>query len=62
MEYLEKKIREAITLKKSKILIYDLFASYEDMYEEVKKPTPEQQNQYIQLYFLYTGYMDRNDN
>ena len=61
MEQLEKKIREAIHLKHSKRYVYDLFEQYEDLYSELKKPTPEQNNSYIQLYFLYCGYMEKHD-
>jgi hypothetical protein len=56
---LEKKILEAIHLKHSKRLVYDLFQNYEDVYATLKNPTPEQHNEYIQLYFKYVGYMEK---
>ena len=56
---IEKAVKEAMHLKRSCRLVYELFSQYEDYYASIKDPTPEQQNEYIKLYFKYVGYMDK---
>ena len=53
----KQKCEEAIHLKHSKRLVWELFQQYEDEYEVVKNPTPDRHNEYLNLYFKYVAYM-----
>lgn len=52
-------LKKAIEEKKSKGRVYELFAIYEDAYAKLVNPSPQDQNDYIKLYFDYLGYMNK---
>ena len=56
---LERLVKNAIAEKQGKWKVYVLYHNYEDEYCKIKKPTSEEQCNYIQLYFSYMGYMGR---
>lgn len=56
----ERIIFKAMEEKRSLDIVYRMMEIYEDLYAELKKPTPEQENSYIQVYFKYLGYGQRN--
>ena len=56
----ENMILKAMKENRSQTIIYRMMEIYEDLYAEVKHPTPQQENSYIQVYFKYMGYSQRN--
>jgi hypothetical protein len=56
----ENMILKAMKENRSCSIIYKMFEIYEDLYAEIKHPTPQQENSYIQIYFKYLGYSQRN--
>ena len=58
---IEQKLKEAIHLRHSKRLVYDLFERIENNYELIKDPTPEEHRNYINLYFIYLDYMSKRE-
>ena len=56
----EHMILKAMKENRSQTIVYRMMEVYEDLYAEVKHPTPQQENSYIQVYFKYMGYSQRN--
>lgn len=59
MQNLEKKIKASMKINVGRLEIYRLFQRYEDLFSQIKNPTPEQQNTYIDLYTEYMHYVNR---
>jgi uncharacterized protein (UPF0305 family) len=56
----ERIITNAMKENRSQTIVYRMMEVYEDLYAEIKHPTPQQENSYIQIYFKYLGYSQRN--
>ncbi len=59
MKNLENKIKDSIKTNVGRLEIYNLFRKYEDLFAQIKNPTPEQQSNYIELYSEYMHYLNR---
>ncbi len=64
---LEKQLREQqkllldmIDKKRSNAVIYKMMEVYEDLYSQLRKPSCQQETDYIHTYWKYLGYMERN--
>ena len=53
-------LEQAMKEKRPYCTIYKMFEVFEDLYEEIKMPSCQQQDKFIKMYFKYVGYTDRN--
>lgn len=60
LEDQERMLWKAFAEKRPDGIIYKMMEVYEDLYAELKNPTPEQECNYIKLYFKYDSYSRRN--
>jgi hypothetical protein len=56
---LEQKIRAEMKLNAGRLEVYRTFQRYEILFSELKNPTPQQQNTYLDLYAEYMHYVNR---
>jgi hypothetical protein len=57
---IKSQLYEAFKQNKAKSIIYELFSKYEDEWEKIKRPTPQEQDEFIELHREYIRYMKRN--
>ena len=54
------KLYDAFKQNKAKGAVYKLMSQYEDEWEKINRPTPQEQDEFIELSREYNKYMRRN--
>ena len=54
------KLYDAFKQNKVKSAVYKLMSQYEDEWEKINRPTPQEQDEFIELSREYNKYMRRN--